>query len=45
MIDDENIDGDDEGASKTVAVKKQPELQCFIGIGNNPRIVRDALSQ
>ncbi len=42
MIDDENqIDGEDQIKTS----KKTAELQCFIGQGNNPRIVRDALSQ
>ena len=46
MIDDENIDGEDAmiETSSSAAHIKEPELQCFIGIGNNPRLVRDALS-
>jgi hypothetical protein len=40
--DDEQIDG----AVSSITPQKKPaeSLQCFIGLGNNPRLVRDALS-
>ena len=45
MIDDENqIDCEEVKTSSTPQIKRPTELQCFIGQGNNPRIVRDALS-
>ncbi len=47
MIDDENeIDGDEQTKTSSGSEKKKSaELHCYIGQGNNPRIVRDALSQ
>lgn len=41
------IDDDDQidGASEAIVSKKNTDHQYFIGLGNNPRLVRDALSQ
>lgn len=46
FIDDDQIDG--AGCCSEVVVsivKKNTDHQYFIGLGNNPRLVRDALSQ
>lgn len=42
LIGDDEIDGETSVATEAV---KPTSQQCFIGVGNNPRLVRDALSQ
>jgi len=44
LLDSEDI-GDGAAEETSTAAKKEGSLQCFIGQGNNPRLVRDALAQ
>ena len=43
--DDQHDCGEESKTNMAVAPAKKVELQSFIGLGNNPRLVRDALSQ
>lgn len=46
LFDPDQIDSEDTSAIDTTkSVEKKTPLQCFIGMGNNPKLAKDALTE